>query len=86
MPLLGKWTQHLSTQHERDKFTELVMADRVVLDRLLAIIEDFERELDQSELSLEEYKNPAFPFLKADRNGELRALRKIKKLVQSTKE
>lgn len=86
MPLLGKWTQHLPTQHERDKFAELVMADRVVLDRLLAIVEEFERELDQNEFSYDEYKNPSFPYLKADRNGERRALYKVKKLLTSIKE
>jgi hypothetical protein len=86
MALLGKWTQHLPTQHEREKFSELVQSDTVVLGRLLAIIEEFENELISSEISIDEYSSPSFAYLKADRNGEHRAYYKIKKLLQHLKE
>lgn len=82
MRLSGKWTQHLKTPEERSKLVDLIVADTVVLGRLLEIIEEFEEELDQNESSKEEYNSPAFPYLKADRIGERRAYKKIKSLLQ----
>ena len=44
MRLSGKWTQHLKTPEERSKLVDLIVADTVVLGRLLEIIEEFEEE------------------------------------------
>ena len=78
----SKWVQHLQTPHEREEFKNFLLRDEVVLGRLYAILEDFEKELDQRDFSIEEYNSPAFPYLKADRNGERRAISKIKQLLQ----
>lgn len=85
MALSSKWTQHLRG-HEAEKFKELVLSDNVVLGRLLAILEEIEKEVLVADLSIDEYNSPAFPYLKADRNGELRGYRKIKTLLQHLKE
>lgn len=84
MRLLAKWTQHLEA-NQKDNFYRDWQAAKPVLERLTSIIEEFERELTDSELSIEEYNSPAYPYLKADRTGERRALRKIKQLI-NTKE
>lgn len=81
-----KWTQHLPERHEQEKFKELLVADEVILGRLYAIIEEYEKSLDTNDGSLEEYLNPAWPYLKADRIGERRGLNKIKQLISFIKE
>lgn len=85
MTLSHKWTQHLRGV-EADKFRELLLADTVVLGRLLAILEELEEEVVKNDLSLDEYTNPAFAFLKADRNGEIRGIRKVITLLNFLKE
>ncbi len=83
--LSGKWTEHLQGE-EKSKFIELILMDREVLGRLYSIIEDFENSVDQADLSIDEYDSPAFPYLKAHRNGERSILRKIKSLLSHIKE
>lgn len=85
MTLSSRWAQHLRGD-EASKFRELVESDTTVLGRMLAIIEEFEKEVVENDLSINEYTNPAFAYLKADRNGEIRALRKVKTLLQHIKE
>lgn len=85
VPLSGKWLQNKKAE-EKQKLKEIIEADTVVLGRLYEIIEEFEKELDQSEFSISEYDSPAFPYLKADRIGERRGLYKIKQLLQFIKE
>jgi hypothetical protein len=85
MTLSHKWTQHLRGE-EANKFRELLLVDTVILGRLLAIVEEMEREVEQSDLSINEYTNPAFPYLKADRNGEIRGLKKVQSLLSFLKE
>lgn len=85
MTLSHKWTQHLRGE-EANKFRELLLVDTVILGRLLAILEEMEKEVEQANLSIDEYTNPAFPYLKADRIGELRGLRKVKSLLSFLKE
>lgn len=81
MPLSGKWLQNKRTAEEKDSFKQILLADTVVLGRLYEIVEEYEKELDQSEFSPDEYMSPAFPYLKADRIGERRAYRKLKHLL-----
>jgi hypothetical protein len=85
MTLSHKWTQHLRGE-EANKFRELLLVDTVVLGRLLAIIEELEEEVIANDLSINDYTNPAFAYLKADRNGEIRGLRKVKHLLNFLKE
>lgn len=86
MSLSGKWLQNKRSTDDKEKFKELLLADTVILGRLYEIIEEYEKELDQGEFSIEEYMNPAFPYLKADRIGERRAYRKLKQLLSFVKE
>jgi hypothetical protein len=81
VPLSGKWLQPYKTADEREKFKQVLISDRLVLERLYAIIEEFESELDQNEFSISEYDHAAWPYLKADRIGERRGLHKIKQLL-----
>lgn len=81
MSLSGKWLQNKRSMDDKEKFKQLLLADTVILGRLYEIIEEYEKELDQGEFSTEEYMNPAFPYLKADRIGERRAYRKLKQLL-----
>lgn len=85
MAIHTKWTQHLDAR-ERDEFRKLLEADTLILGRLLVIVEEMEKELDNRDLSIEEYNSPAFPYLKADRNGERRGYNKIKQLLSFIKE
>lgn len=81
MQVPSKWTEPFDPIR-KEEFKRLLYADKEILGRLYAIIEEFEKSLDQKELSIEEYQNAAFPYLKADRIGERRGLNKIKQLLQ----
>lgn len=85
MAIPSKWFENLEPDR-KERFKELLYADKEILGRLYAIIEDLEEALDQKEFSIEEYNNAAFPYLKADRIGERRGLRKVKQLLQFIKE
>ncbi len=86
MALHNKWTSHLKDEGDKVNFRKAVFADGLVLGRLLAILDELESELDNRELSLEQYNSPAFPYLKADQTGERRALNKVKLLLAHLKE
>lgn len=83
--LSGKWTERMEPS-EASKFKDALFADRYILGRLYAILEEFEESLDNGDLSIDEYNSPSFPYLKADRNGERRGIRKVKQLLSFLKD
>ena len=75
-----KWTSHLKSAEEQQKFRDYVLSSVGVLKRLADILEI---KVDAREVFKEEdYKNPSWAFMQADRNGYVRALREIQQMLK----
>jgi hypothetical protein len=53
----------------------------LLLTRLKEIIEDYERQLQNNSLSLDDFKDPNWSHKQAHRNGSYSAYKKIKDLI-----
>ena len=76
-----KWTSHLKTKVEKEKFREYLLSNTENLRRLKAILT---KELDETvkEMSEEDgYDCPAWAERQADRLGKIRTLRKVNDLI-----
>lgn len=74
------WLSHLKTAEEKEKFKNYIASSGGVLDRLVEIIDN---KLDVREVFKEEdYKNPSWAYMQADRNGYVRALNELKQLIE----
>lgn len=86
MAFHSKWFPNGTSADEKDSIKRSLYASKDVLERLYAILDELQEEINSKDLSLEEYSSPAYPYLKADRTGEKRAYSKIKQLLQFIKD
>lgn len=80
--LSTEWTRHLKTQKERDNFSSMVRNNRVLLTRLLGILDEKLETIERSENSLETYQNPAYASWQAHQNGRRASLREVRRLLE----
>jgi hypothetical protein len=78
--LSSAWTQHLPPEKKKD-FEALVRNSTQLLTRLKQIIEDRERELNNSNYSIDDFKDPNWSHKQAYRNGELTELKRLKEII-----
>ena len=76
----ARWARHLKGDEDKKNFLLYIMNSRALLDRLDAILSEFDEELGRDGLN-EEYTSPAWPYLQADRLGQLKMISKIRKLL-----
>ena len=76
----SRWARHLKSEEDKKNFLLYVMNSRALLDRLVAILQEFEAEIGRGAVE-EEYTSPAWPYLQADRLGQLKMTSKIRKLL-----
>lgn len=81
--LSTEWTRHLKSEAEKKDFQAAVLNDRVVLDRLSAIIEEKLSSLQGREASASEYDNPSWAYKQAHLNGMKAGLTTILNLLPS---
>lgn len=76
-----KWTGHLKSVEEKERFRQQVMSSKGVLDRLADIMRD-DIEATLAEMSRSDsYTSPAWSEYQADRLGTLKTLRKYVDLL-----
>jgi hypothetical protein len=75
-----KWTSHLKSEEEQKKFREYVLSSVGVLKRLETILK--EKEVSREVFTEEDYKNPSWAYMQADRNGYVRALKEVTALLK----
>ena len=63
------------TPDKKDDTVEAIKHSTVVLRQLKLFLEQEMKALDR--VPLEDYETPAWPYKQADRQGQLRALRKV---------
>jgi len=79
--LNSKWFKHFhGTPEQKDSLAESIRNSSFVLDLLTKIIEDDVRDLKQSRVG--DYDNPNWSIKTADRNGGVRALDNVLKLIK----
>lgn len=74
-----EWLAGIPDQEEREQFEKAWRNSTYVLDRLKAILERKMAGLDIDKP--DDYDNPSWAVKRADRNGELRALTEILRLL-----
>ena len=79
--MLSAWTQHLRNDPKaKEEFEQYVKGSKPLLNRALEIIEEDEKEITSSEISLKSYEVPNWDYKQADLNGYRRCLKKYKNL------
>lgn len=79
--MIPNWSSHLKDPEDAKRFRQHIYASKGVLDRLSQMADDWEKELDQQETDTDQYSNPSWAALQADRNGYRRAIRRLKKII-----
>lgn len=77
------WTKNLKTQDERDELLQR-LKNSEVLDRLRELIEEYEQNLDRSEISEQVFDKPNWDVRQAWKLGYRAHLNKMKELLTFT--
>jgi len=76
-----KWTSHLKSKQEKEKFRLYLFSCNDALERLSEVLQE-DLEATVRDMSTEEgYDSPAWSERQADRLGKIRTLRKVIDLV-----
>lgn len=76
-----KWTQHIQDENEKKLFQVKVQSSKVVLERLMDILNEEEMALDRSETDIRTFDQPNWAERQAFKNGYRSALGMQKKLI-----
>jgi hypothetical protein len=79
--MISKWTSHLKTPEEKERFRNSVLGSKAVLARLQDIIKEIETEQDQIERDVRVYDTPSWAYRQAHLNGFRDCLSKINKVI-----
>lgn len=64
-----RWTQHLDTEEEKERFKKEIYAARSVLERMAGIIQEDYEALERSEEDQRIYNLPNWDYRQAHKNG-----------------
>lgn len=81
MQLNTAWTQQIKDQKAREDFAVIVRNSTLLLTRMKEIIEDRERQLNNSSFSDDDFKDPNWSHKLAKRIGRLAELKLMKDLI-----
>lgn len=76
-----RWTQHLTTDEEKESFKKEIYSAKRVLERLRDILNEDEEMLDRSEMDQRTYDMPNWDYRQAHKNGNRQAMRALRLLV-----
>lgn len=74
------WLMHLPPERKED-FEKTLRNNSLLFSRLNAIIEEWERQLNVSETTKDQYLSPTWSHLQAHKNGNREQLKKLKDLI-----
>lgn len=81
--MIEAWTRHLKTEEEKERFRNTYSGSKIVLDRLSELLDQIDSDDSELELNPKVYDIPNWPYRQADLNGHRRAIKQIKKLINS---
>lgn len=76
-----RWTSHLNTEEEKERFKKDIYSAKPVLERLTEIINEDESLLDRSEIDQRIYDVPNWDFRQAHKNGNRQYMHAIRLLT-----
>lgn len=77
-----EWVNHFNSEGEnKDKFVQAIKASKTMQERLLQILEDKLREIDNRECTEEDFKDPNWSEKQAFRNGRKTELKRLIQLL-----
>ena len=76
-----EWTHHLSTPEEKEAFTNSILGSKRVLDRLKAIIEMREEQVDRHDMNVKSFETPNWAYKQAFNLGLRLGLSITKKYI-----
>ena len=79
------WTKHLTNAEEKESFEKEILGARRVLERQSAILNEYEKSLDKSEIDLNTYETPNWDYKQAHKNGYRACLYRIRDLINLDK-
>lgn len=79
--MFTKWTQHLRTDEDKERFRQQVLAAKPVLERLLDLMKSEEDNLNRSETSVKTFDTPNWAYLQAFKNGYRSCLNVVKTTI-----
>ena len=79
--MISRWTLHLETEEEKEKFKKEILGSKNVLDRLMNILEEDEKGLNRSEIDPKSYSTPNWDYKQAHKNGMRQYMAQIKALI-----
>jgi hypothetical protein len=79
------WTKHIKDPDKKQNFESAVRASTTALGRLIEIIDDEERALESSSLTIKDFDDPSWAYKQAYRNGEKARLKKLRELIDFIK-
>lgn len=79
--MILEWTNHLTTEEDKQRFEREVYSARPVLERLKCILEKKERALDRSEQTMTAYSDPNWGERQAHKNGIRQDLTETKAII-----
>lgn len=78
---MDMWTKHIKDDQEKGKFEVSVLQSKEVLERLSAMIDDFEKDLDATDLSPSLFDIPNWSHRQAFSNGYRSCMNDIRRLI-----
>jgi hypothetical protein len=79
------WTKNLKTPKEREDFESLLHNSVRVLTRLREILDEEENELNREELKTVDFDTGSWAYKAAFRLGQKHRIKKLKELIEMTK-
>lgn len=76
-----RWTQHLSEDEDKKAFEREVRGCKLVLDRLLTMLNEDLNALDRSEQDQRIYTIPNWDYIQAHKNGIRQEINVIKRII-----
>lgn len=75
------WASHIKDEEEKEEFIKYVENSSTLLDRLTSIVKEKIEAAEAARISKKGFTLPAWPYMQADINGYIRALKEIKAIT-----
>lgn len=80
-----RWGRHIQDKAKREEFEKYLLNTQTAFRRLKDLLEEFEKEVDNTEFSITDFDSPAWAAKQAFRNGQRSSIRKVKELLNFVK-
>lgn len=78
------WLKNNRSPEEQEAIRYSLLTNTALINAFLDILKEFEDAEENATKSLKDYESPAYPFLRSNRDGALRAYQNIKNLFKTT--